>query len=383
MKKVLLGTTAIVAAGFAVGGVAQAADQPISVAVGGYYNSAMAFISEDNDDGDVNDNAHSTAFAEDLEIAVSGSTTLSNGITAGFKANIEGTGAGDVGSPTLDERFVFFRGSFGQIRFGADEDARQQFKNWAPGASGIFGVDSPFFRFTDGLVPTSAGLLINNKTYDDFLGAEDSLKLAYYSPSFNGFSFALSYAPDDGGPQQYGGNTSEDVGDLSNQWSAGAAFDHDFGDAKIHVSGGYSGYTLERCGAAPNLQNCDDNPSSFNAGATISFGKIAIGGDYMGTNLVAKDASGAKRDRTDFNIGISYWEADWGIAAQYARTEQDGIAAASVQSSLSTYAVNGSYILGPGVTLSAQIDMVDVNDDAVGAVDRDGMTLMVGSALSF
>ena len=115
-KKLLLGTTALVAAGFVTAGTAQAED-PISAGVNGYYRAAMGMISQDDQDGELADNAQSIALGQDTEISVNGSTTLNNGITAGFNVQIEGNNGG----VTADEKHIFFRGSFGQIRVGATE----------------------------------------------------------------------------------------------------------------------------------------------------------------------------------------------------------------------------------------------------------------------
>ena len=125
-KKLLLGTTALIAAGVVTGGVAQAAEEPITAGIGGYFRSAMGMINQDDSVGELAAGAQSMTIGNDIEIVVSGSTTLDNGITAGFQANIEGNGGATAGgSSSLDERFVFFRGGFGQIRIGQVESARQ------------------------------------------------------------------------------------------------------------------------------------------------------------------------------------------------------------------------------------------------------------------
>ena len=79
MKKLLLGTTALIAAGAFVG-AAQAADDemmagPVTVGVAGYTTAAIGFAS-DSDDG-----TRGQEINHVYEIAVSGSTTLDNGIT--------------------------------------------------------------------------------------------------------------------------------------------------------------------------------------------------------------------------------------------------------------------------------------------------------------
>lgn len=386
MKKILLGSTALVAASMIAGGAAHAENKPIAVSVGGYYQSGFAVISQDNNNGDVADHTNPTAFGQDIEIAVQGSATFDNGLTAGFKANIEGNFDFPRTSETLDERFVFFRGSFGQIRMGATESARQENVNFAPGGAGIFGVNTPFMIFAD---PGNGVGFFNVRTYDDGLGNEDSAKIEYFSPSFNGFSFALSYAPSDAGQSQYGGNGREISGQLLDQLAVGAAFDHDFGDFKIRVSGGYETYTLDRCSTTAGSQNCEDNPASWNAGATLTIGKVSIGGGYLDGDLVANKTptgaatKGSNRSRQDFDVGIAYWDAMWGVGFQYGRAVQDGFVSGQ-DDTLDIFALNGSYILGPGVSIQAQVDVGDFQNDAPAANnDNQFVQFMVGSSLSF
>jgi len=377
MKKILLGSTALVAAGMIAGGAAKAEDQPIAVSVGGYYQSAFALIDEDNDVGELADHRNSTAFGQDVEININGSATFDNGLTAGFKAVIEGNGAGD-GSESMDERFVFFRGNWGQIRVGSTESARQEFTNFASGGSGIFGVNTPFFIFAD---PGNSAGIFNVRTYDDGLGSEDSTKIVYFSPSFNGFSFALSYAPSDANQSQYGGNTRDVSGQLLDQFSGAVAFDHDFGDFKIRVAGGYESYNLDRCSTTAGSQNCDNSPASWHAGGTLTFGKVSFGGGYLDGDLVSNTTAGAGRDRQDFDVGIAYWDAMWGVGLQYGRARQDGTD--NLDETFDVVALNGTYILGPGVSLQAQVDVGSFEDDTAGSLDNDFVQFMFGSSLSF
>ena len=88
MKRVLYGTTALVAAGLLVTSVSYAGDEemmeeemmaaPVSVGVGGYYRVAAGGYSGDGDDGN-----RGHYINQNIEINVAGSTTLDNGITAG------------------------------------------------------------------------------------------------------------------------------------------------------------------------------------------------------------------------------------------------------------------------------------------------------------
>jgi predicted porin len=377
-KWALLGATALSAAGALGAGQARAEDQPISVSIGGDYQSAMGLIDQDSDDGELADETNSIAFGQDLEIYVNGSATFDNGLTAGFNIAIEGDAEGDD-SETLDERFVFFRGNFGQFRLGATEDARQELTNFAPNGSSIFGVNTPSFLFAD---PGNAVDIFSVTTYDDLLGSEDSIKLVYFSPSFNGFMFGLSYAPSDAGQSQYGANARGVTGQLLDQLSAGAAFENEFGEVGLRVAAGYSTYTLDRCGTTAGSQNCEDSSESWHAGATVSFERVSIGGGFMTRDLVGNTATGQGRDREDFDVGIAYAiEEAWAVGLQYGAVRQDGLD--GLDESFDMIALNGSYVLGPGVTVEAQLDFGNFENDTPGSLDNEFVEFMLGTALSF
>jgi hypothetical protein len=237
MKKVLLGTTALVAAGaFAGIGAVQAQDmmEPVSVGVGGYYKAAIGFAS-----GSAAKDVQSPSIGQDIEIIVGGSTTLDNGLTVGVQANIEGNTqssdkeheGSDIGA--VDERWIYFSGSFGDIQLGSIESASQQLTNFAPNAASNFGVNSPFFLFApDSYIAT----------YDDGIGAEDSAKLVYFSPSFNGFRVGASFAPGDAHQGQYGGNAS---GGMVDHTSIAAEYSVGFNGASIRAMIGHEKYSMD------------------------------------------------------------------------------------------------------------------------------------------
>jgi outer membrane protein OmpU len=314
-KTLLLGTTALIAACVVTSGALQAAEEPITASVGGYFRSAMGFINQDNADGEFANGNLSTALGNNVELSVSGSTTLDNGITAGFNAQLDPAG--------MDERHVFFRGSFGQIQVGQHESARQQMTNFAPSGNYNFGVNTPFFIFGN---PGNTAFLpfANVRTYDDGLGDEDNLKLIYFSPTFNGFRLGMSYAPDDAVAGQYGSNTTDGLGALQNNASISAEFSNNFGDFSIRVMAGYETYKLETCNvnaagtgvvasftlpdlpatATPPIirttadQNCDDDPDSIQFGGTVSFGEFSIGGGYLETAQIGNTGTGDAANHT-------------------------------------------------------------------------------------
>jgi len=372
-KQLLLGTTALIAASVVAGGVAQAAEEPITAGVGGYFRSAIGMITQDDSDGEFANNANSMALGNDIEISVSGSTTLDNGITAGFNAMIEGNG-GDA----LDERHVFFRGSFGQIRIGQTESARQEMTNFAPSGNYNFGVNSPFFIFAN---PGNAGFF-NVRTYDDGVGTEDSLKLLYFSPTFNGFRIGASYAPDDSFNGSYGGNGTNAAAALQNNSSVAAEFSHNFGEFNLRLMAGYEMYVLENCAAGANTQACENNPDSMQYGGTVSFGEFSIGGGYLESVQVTHNAAGQSRDREDFDLGIAWWSGPMGVGLQYGQGQSDQVDGTT--DSLKIFELNATYVLGPGIDVGAALAKGAFEDGTAGTgLDNDYTEFKMSAALNF
>ena len=458
MKKVLLGTTALVAAGFVAS--AATADEmmaePVSVGVGGYYRVAIGNVDGSDGMGEPEQNNHRTAFGEDTELNIGGSTTLDNGMSVGVSINLEASRGGNAGAGA-DEAHVFFEGAFGRIQMGNIESARQQKVTFAPQGTSNFGVNTPFFTF-------AAGSWL--ATYDDGLGNEDSMKLVYTTPSFNGFQLGLSYAPDDNTHGQYGGNTSADAGQYENQFGAGLSFAQDFAGGSLSMSAGYETYDAEipdgtSCmdtvydtamytvadkiaaitmaadsngdgdildtgeaaeaarladiawtegdnegdnpltgaavgagtglstanaasgrtytfadpgSAGPRAANC--SPETLNFGATIGFGAFSVGGGWMQRDVTDNTSY------TAMDFGVSWSDGPMTLGAVYGSSETE---ATGGDASVERFALNGTYALGPGVDIQAQLDFGE--SDAAGppnaAMDNDWVQFMIGSAVTF
>ena len=388
MKKVLLSTTALVAAGMmAVAAQAQEEmmEEPISLGVGGYYRAAVGSISGNDGPDQAEADRHTIGIAQDAEISFSGETTLDNGLTVGVRAQMEVVDGGRLGggprvilpgagantSGAVDEVWLYFKDDFGQLRLGSVESARQEMTNFAPNGAGNFGVNSPFFTFA-----TGSWLA----TYDDGLGNEDAAKLVYFSPNFNGFQLALSWAPDDNdGGQQYGNNSSANVGQLQNQIAIGAAFSQSFMEgSSVRVAGGYETYEAEAPAATPCVDGAATNcePSSLHLGATVSFDQVSFGGGWM------KVEQTNNQDRTIYDLGLRWSDGPMAAGLMWGSASTGN--AGMPDTELNRYAVNGTYVLGPGIDLQAQIDFGE--NDAPGQnapTDNDWTQFMLGTAITF
>jgi hypothetical protein len=375
-KTLLLGTTALMAAGLLASGAAQAAEEPLSLGFSGYVVSAIGTVSQENEDGQLADNANSVVMGNDVGITASASTTLDNGITAGVSVNIE-SGSAEQGA--FDERFAFLRGSFGMIRIGQTPDARREMATTAPGAAPIFGINSPWFR------TGNSGGILTLSTSNDTLGAEDAMRVVYFSPVFNGFRLGTSYASTGNGNGFYDQLTAEGVaGNTQNELSAGLEYNGNFGESGVRVSAGTSQYVLEVCGATANLQNCDNNPSSLHLGGSISFGDFAVGASMLQMELVGLSADGSGLDRIDYEFGMSWGSGPLSAALQYGEVELD--INDDTTDSLSLIQLNAAYVLGPGITLSGAIsrgDFDDATQDLDGGLDNSYTEVMGGVAMMF
>ena len=117
MKKVLLGTTALLGAGL-VASPAFAADG-IKLGVGGFFKTAYMVNFDDDGEGELGNERNTDGVFSDAEIHFDGSTVLDNGLEVGGHVELEGETATDQ----IDEAYVFFSGGFGEFRMGSQDDA--------------------------------------------------------------------------------------------------------------------------------------------------------------------------------------------------------------------------------------------------------------------
>ena len=349
MKRVLYGTTALVAASLLVTSVSYAGDEemmeeemmaaPISVGVGGYYRVAFGGYSGDGDDG------RGHYINQNIEINVAGSTTLDNGITAGVNIWLDAMNGNNSWGDDISETRLYLSGAFGTLTLGSFESAAQLGTVWAPGGNGNFGIKSPFFSGGPRVSWTSA-----------VAGAfEDSFKISYDSPSFNGISLSASYEPDDNQASYTGQRGAEDDGQISEVTSISLGFTQDLMGGSASAGIGVENGTYEVCTA-----NCD--ASSIRGGLVISIDQVSIGGSILET-----DNQGAST--TDTDVGIGWSQGPLGLGVQYGSRDNSA-------GGFEVTAINAAYDLGPGVQINSQLAMGS-------AGNSDFSEFLLGTTISF
>jgi outer membrane protein OmpU len=380
MKKALLGTTALIAAGLAVGD-AYAADG-VKLNIGGRYMGA-AGVNFQNADGFAESSVRDYVFKQDVEVYFLGETVLDNGLTVGARVELEGQTSGDQ----IDAVFAYFSGGFGEIRFGDTGEAMAQLCYLVPSASAIFGADSPNFNFSNNGVAGARNRNIGGygATNGTCYGVDDkSTKIVYFSPNFAGFSFAASFTPDnteDTRNTLQGAGTRLKINDGQNSenLSIGATFTHDFNGVNL-VAGGGGTWSFDR------ENNPNDERRDYNAYAQVGFSGFTVGG-ALGYR---QNRGGDGSDDLIYGAGVTYnWDA-WTVGLGWTHGDyelaQPGetIIAVSPQAATITstttsdivdhydvFALTASYALGPGIQVDGVVEY-DNNAASSGGTGRDG-----------
>lgn len=369
MKKLLLGTSALVAVGLTAG---TAVAQNLTANVSGYHRNWAMFYDHSSNARINGSEPRSFSMTSNSEVYFVGSVKLANGLTYGFRTEFESwsqTGASATGYDHVDETWAYMRGSFGEFRFGEEDDARK-LKGSAPFIGGLLSGDSGDAVY---------GLSTNNT----FFNVEnDSPKIIYLSPSFGGFSFAASYAPDaTKGTRSFSvqGETdcdgSQSRGCNGNAWSVAADYRGTFGTTKLGGSIGYTG--------SENEVSTVKDVAAFRADAFVNFSGIELSGAY------AKDinALGSNLDRTVYDLGVLYTTGPWNIGAIYTYGKEERAAATTKKN---TIVVGAAYNLGSGVSALAGLSYqkADAGHSAGGVTSVNGgdlksTTLIAGIAANF
>jgi hypothetical protein len=384
MKKTLLGTTAMVAAGVVAG---QAAADGVELGLGGYYTAAAgANVSEEYYDSYGYDDPRFGAFRQDVEVFFRGNTTLDNGLTVGATIQLEGQQSGDQ----IDEVWAYFRGGFGEVRFGDDDDAVEQLSYGIPTATNVFGVDSPFFSFSNAWFGTTGSFLGygTNTTYRQL--SSDATKIIYFSPTFGGFTFAVSYAPDRRGEDCYfgfstcGGSSapggtsySFNGGQVSEVWSAAMNFEHEFNGFSMVAGVGGAYGEVERPGAGN-----EDDIWTVRSHLHFGFGNWYIGGAIAHTDNQFAEPGGDAGTVTTYGLGVTYnWDA-WTVGFAWSHGDYgNGAVSTGNDATLDVFRLEGRYDLGPGISLDGSMGYDSWDVDA--ADDYEAWSIMTGFYIGF
>ena len=384
MRKVLLGTSALALVG-AYAGTATAAE--FEVKVGGYFEAYAAYADSDVDNV-TGEEYGGIDSKRDSEIHFKPSITLDNGIKIGADIQLEGSSGT---SDTIDEAYLFIRGSFGEVLLGSENSAGYKMTYAAPDVtfvnvnSGSLTAFVPFSGIAgDGPATVGGPVATGADVFRGTLGStflengrnNDAERFTYFTPRFGGVQFGVSYARD--GLQDNNAQLDINGRSLTNIVDFGANFVQSFGPVDIAVSGRY-GIAFDD---APG-----DDPEIYAFGANVGFFGVTIGGSFAEQNNAGFD------DGQSYDAGVSYTTGPWGVSFTYfhgSNVDEESAfngAAFGNDEELDQYLLGVTYKLAKGVTLlgfGAYVDFQEDTGDAGGSGDDvDGFVIGTGIKISF
>jgi hypothetical protein len=364
MKKILLGTTAIVAVGM-IAAPASAAEK-IKLGIGGYMEQYIGFV-------DAEDDASRTDWAvfdqqSDSEFHLTGSTTLDNGIKFGVKFEIEG----DVAGGTQDESVMTISSAtLGEVKLGGEDDV---------GVLTAIGMVE--YGIGQGDIDNWLNEGITNIYIDPHIGLwSDENKVSYLSPRFFGLQVAGSYIPE-AGASAGGGVLPNRTTDNGSAYVLAANYKETFGSVAVGVSYAYNHYSSFT--AAPN-----NSMNGHAVGAEVGVAGFKVGGAFVRVDdQYSPIAIGTttSNDGYMWQIGVGYTTGPLKVSAGYVTSELEGRRNLAGEDEADQFIVSGNYLLGPGVEARGSVFWADYDDETANndqLEEGGGWGIVLGIDLSF
>ena len=320
MKKVLIGTTALVAASMLSlpamalhldeDGNYQAHTGNLSLAIGGYGTFKIEYKSrESTKDDTVSYRNHNADF--DSELHFEGSTTLDSGTEAGIEIQFE-TGGSSIATDPIDDNFIWVKGSLGTVYLGS-RDSTELDVGIARNYSGV------------GLLAVEKGAHeIGLSSNADTNGGQNN-KVIWEAPSMSGIELAINYTP------QLVQNTTSNainsvVGAKGEDLLIGLKWTGAMGAATVKVSLGYGTAKAEDKSADKDI----DSDVRQRLGFEVSgIANLTIGGYWLKSTDSAVAVTPTE-DRTNQGLGVKWVSGDWTVGVGWESAKQDELTEAAV-----------------------------------------------------
>ena len=321
MRKILLATTALVAAG----GVSAAS----AIDISGSYG--IEYYSESNTGGSA-DAAQVSGddFIDDGLISFSGETTADNGLTFGGKMTLNHAAA-------IEDQGLYISGDFGYFMAGATDGVVDGMDNFMTPGSAIIENGASI----DNGGSAGVGLLANTMIADN-PGTE---KVGFRSNVISGFQVGATY---------------EDA--TANNDVSGWIVTYDLGVAKLGYANGTTKSTTDN--------GADTKRSQMGIG--MDFAGVTIG---LGFGSQRTIASGGAADTSKIDtrgLGLEYSIDDsTGVYAVFTSSEEKTGSNAGDKMSTNTFGL--SYTIAPGLTSLLETASADYTDATAGSGNSDGL----------
>lgn len=343
MKKILLGTTAVVALG-AFSTEAFAADK-IKLGLGGFLRDYVSLSNHDTAAGAAK--RMKLGQFQNSEVYVTGSTTLDNGIAVAARVEIETNGE-DSGNSTDRVHMTLSSDQMGALRLGVAAHMADDHAVRAP-MHGKFDWGDKNTQFTTyngtGDANNSAGDL------GDF--GDNTIKIGYQTPEFSGVTAYASYGVAEGAGTSNGRNLQRSATDDSGSY--GLAYSGEMGGTSVSAHVGqyfFAGSTTAQGDGSQATNN--DGFKKTHVGVNVGMAGFTIGGAYQDVDGAATATAAIESlSGNAWELGVAYETGPYSVAGTYMRSVADGTTAVG-SDKWTAYSVGVGYDMGAGVGLTAE-----------------------------
>ncbi len=423
MKKILVGTSALVAAS-AIAGSAVAAE-PIQLSVGGFGSVFVGYASQSNTYlKAVDKEASKVDVKGDNEIHFKGKTTLDNGLTIAVKYELEAGGTNNTNDDHVSKYAISMGGAFGTVIAGVDDNAMTALAARSPHMGNrLFGggisegsliggdwVLKPKSKIDD--LPNNpdanqkakyhADQLLKQTDYIDasyITTGNGTESISYLSPSIAGFTLGASYIPD---TNQKKHDEKQPTGKkIARAYGVGLGYANTFGGVGVQADIGWlnggsklKAEELALDGATAKSKGRNE----YQAGLSLSYSGVTVGGGYhmikekLGVTTAANKEVKGSFDHSAWEAGIGYKTGPFGIAVSYLDLKQADLDLKGDLKDMSqkgrrsrAVQLTSEYTMGPGVMLVGGVGYTKFEDkDSKEASDRNkGWVAVTGLSLAF
>jgi predicted porin len=378
MRKILLGTTAVVGAALIGATTAQAQTAP-TVRVGGFMLGEITYQTDDLDRargvptgvaGRGVVARQRTDFKNELEVQVFVNGKAANGLAYGAVIEMQNDGTG--GSIIdIDEAYIFVSSpTLGTIRFGEEDSAASLLQVRHPSITGM-GTDGDWgssllssAAFTGGGPSLLVGINDGN----------DSTKIIYLSPQFFGFDFGVSFSPNrNEGDRVIGARAVDSItvtagsalvatppqrdgSGLTNELSGAIRYRGTFGNVGFSAGFGAQRADAPRVSSTTGLLISPRarDVTAYTVGAQLTAFGFTFGGEYTWGRYAGNVATGAQAAGLDqashWALGLTYVLGAWSFGGFYGIAQQDNGAGLSDREQ-TVWGIGLAYTLAPGLEL--------------------------------
>ena len=355
MKKQLLTTTALVAAGLVAFGTPATAK--VKGSVNGFVTSVFG-IGENDDAFDAGAQGtgatgglNSFVSSTDSEVHFNASTSLDNGIKIKARVELEGEQSGDQ----IDETWMRISGSFGEIRMGAADLPIDTMIMGYAGHGASVGMNH---RFHTGAVFSTPGTVdVTNNTSGSITG--DASSISYYTPRVSGFQVGVSYTPD----AVEDNSNRQDTSDAASHGKTIAAnYVTKFDGASIAIAAGYS--------EAKNQAVNRDDFERMAAAVSVTAGAVNVRASYHEREEVSTISTGVTETQGQETVELGARYSMGANKFSIIMIDAEAVADAGTEfdgDEMTTIMVAYSRTLGPGVSWSLSALTADADDGLITA----------------